>query len=87
MDHDKPRPLGAHLLRRWRDLAGLTQAQVAERIGSDFVQVSKFERGVCRPGRTNANRIAEVSEGLVPAESWDKPGPVDPAAGDSPEAG
>lgn len=37
------RPLGRHYIREWRDEKGLTQDQLAERIGLSRTQISRIE--------------------------------------------
>ncbi len=38
-------------LREWRKELGLTQTELAERIGTDKFQISRWERGKHRPNR------------------------------------
>ena len=61
--------LGSRLLRQWRTEKGLTQPEAAALLGMNFVQVSRFERGA-HPGLDTALRIARVTDGAVPVESW-----------------
>lgn len=37
------RPLGRHYIREWRDHKGLTQDQLAERVGLSRTQISRIE--------------------------------------------
>ena len=45
-------------LRAARELAEMTQATLAERIGKDQSQVSQWERGVCLPKPGTSIRLA-----------------------------
>ena len=79
--------LGSFLLRSWREQRSIKQQEMANRIGCDFVVLSKYERGAGRPGLERALRIAKVTEGAVPCEAWFLPAPpkqeADDAAGDA----
>ena len=57
-------------LASWRKRAGLTQMQVAVRIGTTPTNVSRYERGERDPSR---HVIAELAElyGVGPAERWE----------------
>ena len=61
---------GALLLRRWRADAALTQSETSARIGVDLPRYNAFENGRARPGLDHAVKIAEVTDGKVPVESW-----------------
>jgi transcriptional regulator with XRE-family HTH domain len=56
-------------LKRAREGAGITQEQLAERVGVDQVQVSKWERNDTMP---RADRLAAIADGLgdVQALYW-----------------
>ena len=47
-------------LKAARVLCGLTQLQLAEKIGSKEIDVSRFETGRAKPADTIKRRIAEV---------------------------
>jgi transcriptional regulator with XRE-family HTH domain len=47
-------------LRAARALAGLTQLQLAERIGKKEIEVSRFETGRAQPDAEVKRRIADV---------------------------
>lgn len=49
------------LIRRWREEAGLTQRELAERVGQiDAAGVSKIETGATKLGRARARRFARA---------------------------
>ena len=43
-----------------RQAAGLTQAELARRVGVQTPQVSRWERGVARPSAHHARRLARA---------------------------
>lgn len=47
-------------IRRARDQNGLTQRELAAAIEGDYMAISRWERGVNRPGDESLARIAEV---------------------------
>jgi len=47
-------------LRAARVLAGMTQLQLADRIGKKEIEVSRFETGRAQPDAEAKRRIAEV---------------------------
>lgn len=51
--------IGANL-KAARKSAGLTQRQLAERIGTDSFQVSRWERGANRPQDETLSALAET---------------------------
>jgi transcriptional regulator with XRE-family HTH domain len=57
-------------LGRWREAAGLTQNDVAARVGVTQSRYSDWERGHGKPALNNAIRLEEISEGAVPLELW-----------------
>ncbi len=61
--------VGAKQLRAWRLKRGLTQTEAGKEIGVDLVQISKFERGATKPGRSGAARILDVAG--VAVRAWD----------------
>ena len=54
-------------ITRARMAAGLTQGQLAERIGCAQKDVSRWENGVCKPGIDKLLRIADVTGCTVDA--------------------
>lgn len=58
----------ARLLRRTRQEAQLTQAQLAQRVGIDQQTVSRWERGTSTPAKDILSRIARVFG--EPDENW-----------------
>ena len=47
-------------IRRYRDEFGLTQAQLADKIGVDRTSVTQWENGVAKPRFGNMAKLAEV---------------------------
>jgi len=58
--HDMPSPFIPGRLRELRAEAGLSQAELAAKIGSDARQVSRYENGKVAPSLEAAVRIAET---------------------------
>ena len=58
--HDMPSPFLAERLRALRTEAGWSQAELAEKIGSDGRQVSRYENGRITPRLEALVRIAET---------------------------
>jgi transcriptional regulator with XRE-family HTH domain len=56
------RPDAAHLVRSARDAAGLSQTQLAERIGTTQPVVSRWERGHDEPRLSTLARIARACD-------------------------
>lgn len=75
-------------LREWRVSIGKTQAWLAEQLDLDQATVSRLEKR----GRMNnlhlAMKIADLSQGAVPMESWlpETEPSTDPAPSNEPEA-
>ncbi len=73
-----PRPVDAHVgarIRLRRSLAGMSQTQLAGRIGVTFQQVQKYERGTNRIGASRLMQICAVLE-VTPAWLFEgAPGP------------
>ena len=64
----KPSPVDAHVgarIRLRRKLLGLSQQQLAERLGLTFQQVQKYERGVNRVSASKLSETAQVLEAPV----------------------
>ena len=60
----------AHPLTRFREKAGLTQAQLAERLNVSRWMVNRLERRERRPSWDLVARIVEVSSGQVTADDF-----------------
>ncbi|HUY49677.1 MAG TPA: helix-turn-helix transcriptional regulator [Streptosporangiaceae bacterium] len=58
--HDMPSPFIPGRLRELRAEAGLSQAELASKLGSDARQVSRYENGKVAPSLEAAVRIAET---------------------------
>jgi transcriptional regulator with XRE-family HTH domain len=68
-------------LTEWRQRSGLTQADLARRIGVDRSSISGWEGGRRDPSRHVVARIADVC-GVGQAERWEAVAlPVAPASG------
>lgn len=65
------RQIGANI-RKARKAAGLTQRQLAERIGTDSFQVSRWERGANRPQYETLAALA-AALGLTPTAFYAEP--------------
>ena len=52
-------------LRTARRAAGLTQKQLADRLGVESITVSRWERGVTSPSLPRLRRIAEITQTTV----------------------
>jgi transcriptional regulator with XRE-family HTH domain len=57
-------------LRNWRIEKGLTLDALAASISASKSMVSKWERGTAIPRRQSMQKILEVTEGQVTAESF-----------------
>ena len=62
---------GSELLKAWR--GHFKKADVVQALDIDYSAISAFETGTRRPGKKRAERIAENTQGAVPAESWTQP--------------
>ena len=64
-------PVDAHVgkrIRHRRWMAGMTQQQLAERVGIKFQQIQKYETGM---NRVSASRLYEIAEALeVPVDHF-----------------
>jgi transcriptional regulator with XRE-family HTH domain len=63
-------------IRYWREKAGLTPNELADKVGVDRSSVSKWETGAAFPGTANMIRIAEAC-GIGMRKFW---APLDAAA-------
>lgn len=57
-------------LRNWRTRAGLTQAQIAHRLGVHVQYVSDLERGRRTPSYALALSIRDMSGGAISLDSF-----------------
>lgn len=57
-------------LKDWRELKKLTQAHIAEMIGSTEAAVSRHEVGLRLPTVPNQNRYFEISQGAITPADW-----------------
>ena len=61
---DGPDPIDVDVgqqVRKYRLLRGLTQTQLAERVGVKFQQMQKYESGA---SRVSASRLVKIAEGF-----------------------
>jgi transcriptional regulator with XRE-family HTH domain len=58
----KPEMAMNNRLRAARVLKGLTQLQLAERVGVKEIEISRFETGRAQPGAAMKERISEALE-------------------------
>ena len=61
------------LLKAWREVRGLTQAQAAEQLGLSQASFSDYERGRKSPDVVRALDIAKATQDSVPVQSWGEP--------------
>lgn len=59
------------LLHVWRKRNGLNQTQAADLVGLKQYEWSRLETGDRVPLADEAARIARVTDGAVPVESWE----------------
>ena len=75
-------PVAARLLRTWRKGAGKTQGDAAEALGVAQPTWSEYEKGKKTPRTMHALKLAALTEGAVPIESWGQlEDPVDEDSG------
>jgi transcriptional regulator with XRE-family HTH domain len=53
-----------HLVRKLRDLLGLTQEKFAAKLGVTFPTINRWENGRAKPSPLALARIRELAEGL-----------------------
>jgi transcriptional regulator with XRE-family HTH domain len=63
---------GAQELYKWRYNVKLTQRKCAAQLKCEPTQLSKWENGAAKPGRTAAVAIEKVSLGTVTCGMWDQ---------------
>ena len=71
-------PWDKERIRALRHFLGLTQKEMAERLGTDQQRVSEWERGAHRPSRITATLLSMVAErsGFVYPEESEEPAPM-----------
>lgn len=69
-----------HPLKRWRDKNGLTQAELAMKLGIGGSQISMIEAGRRGASVETAVKIVKLTKGNVPLESLVPPTPRPGAA-------
>lgn len=63
-------------LRRWRKAHGLTQRELADRVGSEQSKICRFERGEATPDLAVAIKLAKLARdiggrtGRLPVDMW-----------------
>lgn len=62
---------GAKRLKAWREAAGHTQVEAGKLLGVSQVTISDWEAERKQPRVSAALRIARVTDGAVPIESWE----------------
>lgn len=71
-----PMPEQRHFIRKWREHRGLTQEQLAERIGMNRAYLSKIENGTRRYDQPFLEAAAEILQ-TTPADLINRD-PIDP---------
>jgi transcriptional regulator with XRE-family HTH domain len=74
----KPRPMDAYVgsrIRLRRNLLGISQTELGDRIGVTFQQVQKYEKGVNRIGTSRLIQICEVLQTMPEWLFEGAPGP------------
>ena len=66
----EPHPLGAELLKQWREARGVFQTSIADALNIRQNTVSEWEKGSRRPDLPNALRLAHHTGGAVAATAW-----------------
>lgn len=56
----------------WLMTCGLTPGEVAKKLKLSVSSIYNARNGYFSPGRKVANRIAKLTDGKVPASSWDE---------------
>lgn len=57
---------------KWIASTGHSLTEIAERLDCSVQAISNWRGGHSLPGRELANRIAALSNGAVPPDSWDR---------------
>lgn len=70
---------GSRLLRQYLKETGKTLADLARDTGLDDGLLSRFARGMRRPGLESATKLEQATAGKVPAASWLKGGAANAA--------
>lgn len=58
------------LLDKWFKMNGVRKNWFAEQIGVDSASISRWLSGKVRPHRPVRKRIEELTDGVVPMDSW-----------------
>jgi len=66
----EPHPVGAELLKAWREARGVSQTSIADALDIRQNTVSEWEKGSRRPDLPNALRLESHTDGGVAAVSW-----------------
>lgn len=66
----EPHPLGAALLKQWREARGVFQTSIADALNIRQNTVSEWEKGSRRPDLPNALRLERHTDGAVAATAW-----------------
>lgn len=84
----KPNPIDAHVgsrIRLRRNMLGMSQEKLGERLGITFQQIQKYEKGTNRVGASRLQAIASILDVAVSFFFEDAPGQAAPVAGFSEE--
>lgn len=65
MDHE-----GHGRLKEWRAAKGLSQAEMAKRLGVSQPLIAEWEKGPRRPGLETAVAMETTTDGAVVVEAW-----------------
>jgi transcriptional regulator with XRE-family HTH domain len=71
--------MAGHLLKEWREHAGLSQSELGALLKCSQANIGKIERGEGRPGVDIALRLKRLSKGLIPVEAWESTAEAKPA--------
>lgn len=66
----RPRSVQNNKLAKWMDAAPLNSYEIAEKLGVSPGYLMNIRRGTRKPGRDVAVAIEQLSDGMVPVESW-----------------
>lgn len=62
-------------LAAYIETCGMSQRQLADKWGIHHAMLSKYKRGLVRPGIDAIFKIQRLSGGKVPADAWETPAP------------
>jgi transcriptional regulator with XRE-family HTH domain len=63
---------GMETLASYLAASGTSQRAFAEAVGASPSFINEIVRGLKKPGRGLAVRIAKVTQGKIPADAWDE---------------